>query len=192
MRQQPVLHLNHVSNCNGREITAIGFAGGRINTPGAGGPTATAQQIGADDEEAASVNRLARPNRDVPPARIVLLVVLGDVGVAANGMADQNRVVARGIQLAISLVSHGDRGQMAAQLQLERLIQFRRLGIPQQLGAAHAVTALEYVLVLAHCETSLLIARRSQSETKSSISRRVWPAGQTRPACRIARPRQGG
>ena len=67
------------------------------------------------------VNRLARADHDVPPARIVLLVVPGHVGIAADGVADEDGVVARGVELAVGLVGHGDAGKLAAQLQFQRL-----------------------------------------------------------------------
>ena len=35
--QQAALHLDHVADGNGREIAAVGFAGGRVDAAGAGG-----------------------------------------------------------------------------------------------------------------------------------------------------------
>ena len=115
--QQPALHLDHVADGDGREVAAVGLAGGGVDAAGAGGAAAAAQQVGADDEVAVGVNRLARADHDVPPAGIVLLVVLGDVRVAADGVADQDGVVARGVELAVGLVGDGDAGELAAQLQ---------------------------------------------------------------------------
>ena len=109
--QQPALHLHHVADGDGGKIAAVGLAGGGVDAAGAGGAAATAQQIGADDEEAVGVDRLARADHDVPPAGIVLLVVPGDVRIPAEGVADQDGVVARGVELAVGLVGDGDAGQ---------------------------------------------------------------------------------
>ena len=116
--QQPPLHFHHVADGDGGEVAAVGLAGGGVEAAGAGGAAAAAQQIGADDKVAVGVNRLARAHRDVPPAGIVLLVVLGHVRIAADGMADQDGVVARGVELAVGLVSDRDAGKLAAEFQL--------------------------------------------------------------------------
>ena len=49
----------------------------------AGGAPASAEQVGADDEEAVGVDRPARPNQQVPPAGALgISVVAGGVRVA--------------------------------------------------------------------------------------------------------------
>ena len=132
--QQAALHLHHIANGDGREIAAVGLAGGGVDAAGAGGAAAAAQQIGADDEVAAGVNRLARADRDIPPAGVVLLVMLGNMGVSADGVADQDRVVLRGVEFAVSLVGDGDAVELAAEFQVPAARQVDRPGMPQRLG----------------------------------------------------------
>ncbi|PNG62088.1 hypothetical protein SC81_23105, partial [Vibrio vulnificus] len=64
---------------------------------------ATAEVVEGNDEELAGVDRLARTDAAVPPARLALVdaVVAGGVVVAGEGVADQHRVALRGIQLAV-------------------------------------------------------------------------------------------
>lgn len=107
MVEQPALHFDHVAHGDSREFFAIGLAGCRVDAAGAGRPAASAQQVGADDEEAAGIHRFARANHDVPPAWVVLLIVLGHMGVAAEGMADQDGIGLGGIEVAVGFVHNG-------------------------------------------------------------------------------------
>ncbi len=162
--QQSALHLHHVANGDGWEVAPVGLAGGRVEAAGTGGAAAAAQQIGADDKEAIGVNGLAGTDRDVPPAVIVLFIMRGHVRVAADGVADQHRVVVRGIQLAVGLVGHRDTSELPAEFQCYRLLELDALHVAQRPSAAHAVTALKCFLT--HSELFLLVARGGKSEPK--------------------------
>src|ERR1019366_1391258 len=122
--QQAALHLHHVADGDRWEVAAVRLVGGGIEAARAGGATATAQQIGADDEIAVSIDRLARPHRNVPPAGVILLVVPGYVRITADGVADQDGVTARSVELAIGLVSDGHAGKLAAEFEGQRLVEF--------------------------------------------------------------------
>ena len=75
-----------------------------------------------------------------------MLVVPGHMRIPADGMADQDSVVARGIQLAVGLVSNRDTGKLAAEFQGQWLVERDGPRVPQWLGTPHAVTAIKWVL----------------------------------------------
>ena len=73
--QQTALDFDHVADSDGGEVAAIRFAGGGVETAGAGGAAAAAQQVGAEDEIAIGVYGLTRTDGDIPPPEIVLFIV---------------------------------------------------------------------------------------------------------------------
>src|SRR5581483_2555938 len=90
---------------------------------------ARADVVRAHDEEAPRIERLAGPDEVVPPAGAVglLRVIAGDVVRGVQRVADQYRVGARGVQLAVGLVSELECGQRRAALQAQRLAEGRFL-----------------------------------------------------------------
>ena len=72
----------------------IAAARAGIDAVGPGRAAAAAENVGTNDEVAIGVDRLARPDHDVPPAGIIVGVVLGDVRIARQGVADQHGIVA--------------------------------------------------------------------------------------------------
>ena len=144
-----MLYLDHVANRDDREVGAVRFAARRVDAARARRSPAPAQQIRADHKKPFGVNPFAGPHQHVPPAGIVLLVVAGNVRIAADGMADQNRIVAGRIELAVGLVGHRHARQMSSLFQAQRSLQFKALRVAQRLGAAHTVGAFKEGL--AHC-----------------------------------------
>lgn len=130
LAMHPVFHRDH------REVRAVDLAGRRIDAGGAAGTVATAEVVEGNDEELAGVDRLARTDAAVPPARLALVdaVVAGGVVVAGEGVADQHRVALRGIQLAVGFDHQVVLGQGLAAGQLERFVEVQRLGGDQTDG----------------------------------------------------------
>jgi len=66
--------------------------------------------------------------------------------ISAQRMADENRVVARGIQFPVGFVSQRDLRQLAAHLQRQRLGQAGQPHMPQRLGMPYGIAALKRIL----------------------------------------------
>ena len=109
---QHLLQPHHVANGDHRKRQRIRPAGGGIDRGRPGGSLAAAQHVGADDEIAVGVERLARTDHVVPPARLAGLVAdAGRVRIARESVRDQDGVRAVGIQMAVGLVRDLNRGK---------------------------------------------------------------------------------
>ncbi len=113
MVEQHRLRTHHVANGNDGKIQAPRLAGFRIDRRRAGRAHAGADHIRADHKIALGVDRPARTDHGLPPARL-----LGNgmharnVLVARERMTNQHRVGARRIQPAICLVGDLKRGEL--------------------------------------------------------------------------------
>ncbi len=143
MIEQAFLDLDHVPDGNGRKITGEGFSADGVDASRPGGAAATAQEVRANDKQALGVYRFAGADDDVPPARVILGVVRRDMGIAADGMADEHGVVASGAEPAVGFVGNGDAGQHAAEVQIERFVEGKGLHMAQRPGVPDAVTAFK-------------------------------------------------
>ena len=143
---QPSLHFDRVGNGYGGKVRRIRMAGERVDAVGAGSAAASAQDVGADDEIAVGIDEPARAHDDIPPSGRIRVVVPGHVRVAADGVADQDGVVARLVQIPLSLVSNGDRRQFAAEFQFERSVEGNLLGMQQRRCGTDRVAAVEIAL----------------------------------------------
>ena len=118
-----------------------GRPGRRIDRGRAGRAAATTEQVGRHDEVAIGVEGLARADHPVPPAQALAGTSrrgrrrrtrracsprrgcpreAGRVGVAAEGVADQDDVVALRRQGAVGLVGHPDGMQRPSAIELHR------------------------------------------------------------------------
>ena len=116
MIEEQFLRAHHVKDGEGGEAQAVGFAGGGVNRGWAGGARTTAWHIGADDEEAAGVDGFAEANEVVPPAGFFVggVVPTRGVVVAAQGVADQNGVIAGGVERTVGFVAEGEPSELLA------------------------------------------------------------------------------
>ena len=122
MVDQHGLRPDHVANGDDGELErvrpAMRSGGGR-----AGRAKAAAEHVGADDEEALGVDGSAGPDHRLPPAGLVGHgILVCDVLVAGERMADQDGVGAVRIERAIGLVGDAERRQRHAAVQAQRLV----------------------------------------------------------------------
>ncbi len=115
MVEEPHLGVDDVGQGYARKGRAVGPAGGRVDGGRTGRPVAAAHVVDAQHREPAAVERLARPDEAVPPARLNLRgppipdarhgrIEPGGVLAAGEGMEDQDHVVARLVHLPVQLV----------------------------------------------------------------------------------------
>ncbi len=101
-----------------------GSAGIRIDGRRPGGAEAAADDVRADDEETVRVDDLARPDQHFPPSGLAGdRIGIGDVLVARQRVADQDRVGARLVQASIGLVGDLERRERLAGIELQRLVR---------------------------------------------------------------------
>ena len=128
--EQEPLRLDHVRDGQHRELEAEGLAGLRVDGGGAGAALAAADHVGAEEEVLVRVEGAAGPDGLVPPAGLFIRgrVAPGDVGVAGEGVEDQDGVAAVGVERPVGLVGDRERGrQRRPALQLERFVECRVL-----------------------------------------------------------------
>jgi hypothetical protein len=140
------LRLHHVADRDGRKVRAVAFARGRIAAVRTRRAAAPPEYVRADREIPIRVDVLARPDEHLPPARIIVLVVTRHVGVAAQGVADQDRVVLRRRELAVGLVGERNFGKLSAQLERKRFGQSKDLCVLEWTRRTQSVAALENVV----------------------------------------------
>ncbi len=128
------------------KVRAPGLAAGRIDRRRAGRAEAAPEVVGADDEEAARVERLAGPDEVVPPADVGFLVFVEARHVMrrVQRVADEHGVRARGVQLAVGFIGDVVGGQLGAAAQRDRLIEarFLRYDWPTENGSCGAFMSL--------------------------------------------------
>ncbi len=109
---------HHVADGDHGERHGVGAAGGGIDGRRAGGAAASAQHVGADDEVAVGVERLAGADHVVPPAGLAGFVAdAGGVRVARESVQHQDGVGFGGVQFAISFVGDFDWRQRGAAIE---------------------------------------------------------------------------
>jgi hypothetical protein len=120
MVDQHTLGMYHVGDRDHRETQPVGFAGGRIGFLRAHRAKAPSQHIGAQDEVAVGIQRLARPHHYIPPSLLAGgWMRFGDELVTGQRMADQDRVGFVGVQHAIGLVGDRERAQRDAAVEVQ-------------------------------------------------------------------------
>ena len=129
VRRQPPLGLDDVAHGDHGEIAAVRAAGLGVDAVGAGRAAAAAEDVGTDHEVTVGVDGLARPDGDLPPARVVLVVVPRNVRIARQRVANEHGVVAPGVEPAVGLVDHGNLGKSSAPFQVHRTGEGDSLGV---------------------------------------------------------------
>jgi len=129
--EQVTLRLDHIGDGDQREACPIRPAI-RRERRGAGAALAAADHVGAEHEVTVGVEQLARPDGFIPPARLLVRIVrvrAGGVGVAGEGVADQDGVGAVGVERPVGLVGQGEGGQRLAAAQPQRNVKVRELAL---------------------------------------------------------------
>ena len=128
--EQCLLPGDDVAHRDRRKVRAIGNTGARVEAGAVGRAKAgRAQHARGHDKEPIGVDRLARPDQPVPPARLIAVrrVMAGGVVAAGVAVGDQHRVAAIGRETAIGLV--GDRGLGHDRAVLQAEITDRELAV---------------------------------------------------------------
>ena len=122
---EPRLAGYPVAHRNDGKIRTVTFVGMRLDRQRPARAAAAAEIVRAHHEEAIGIDRLAGTDAVVPPAgfRVLFLMVAGRVGVTRQGVANQYRVVACRVQLAIGLITKVVRRQGDATIERQRLIK---------------------------------------------------------------------
>jgi len=122
MVDQQALRAHHVGDRDDREVQPVRLAGGGVGLLGPDRAQAAAQHVGADDEIAVGVERLARPHHQVPPSRLAGdRVGFGDELVARQRMADEDGVRSVCIQRAVCLVGEREGAELGSAVQAQLL-----------------------------------------------------------------------
>ena len=112
------LHVDHIFDGDERETASVGHAGGGVDVGRTRRSPATPEYVRADDEQAIGVDGLAGADKSVPPARLVVFVVLREMRVARNRMTDEHRIAAVLIERPVGLVGDLDARKRAAVAEL--------------------------------------------------------------------------
>src|SRR3990172_100691 len=123
MVAQELLGAHHVPDGDKGKVAAERPAGRGVERGRTGRTLAAAEYVGAKHVKPARVDRLARSDEVVPPAGFFSVgrMDAGAVMVAAEGVADDDGVVTRGVQTAISLEAQRESRQDLAALAGEGL-----------------------------------------------------------------------
>jgi hypothetical protein len=141
--EESSLDFHHVAHGNRGKIASVRFSGNGIDAAGPSGATATAEQVWADYEQAVRIDSVTGAHDNIPPTRIVLSIMPSYVRVATNGMANQDCVIAHGVELAVGFVSDGYTREVPTLFQIQRLVESDRLHMPQWSSVPDGVAAFE-------------------------------------------------
>ena len=135
MIEQPRLRAHHVAHGDDGKVEPIGASRGRIVRARPGRAHAAADHVGAEHEIAIGVDRLARADHGLPPARLAGDGMdIGDMLVAGQRVADQHDVGLRRIEHAVGLVGDRERRELGAAIELERLVRRKMHDLALRVG----------------------------------------------------------
>ena len=118
------LGAHHVAHRDHRQVEPVRPVGRRIGRGRSGGAEAAADDVGADDEIAVGVDRLAGADHDVPPAGLAgHRIDVGDVLVAGQRVADQDRVLAVAVERAVGLITDLQEIDAVTGIEQKRLVR---------------------------------------------------------------------
>ncbi len=121
--EQHRLRAHHVPHRDDREVEAPGLAGLWIGRGRPGRTHAGADDVRADHEVTLGVDRPAGADHGFPPARLTGDGMgVGDMLVAGESVADQDRVGAFGIERTVGLIGDLERRKIDAGVEPQRLV----------------------------------------------------------------------
>src|SRR4029079_544013 len=124
MVQQSRLRADHVAYGDDWEVETKRAACGRVGRARPGRAHAAAEDIGAQHEIAVGVDRLARADHGLPPARLAGdRMEVCNMLVASQRMADEHEVRLGGIKLAISLIGDRKLRELAPAVERQLLVE---------------------------------------------------------------------
>ena len=120
MVEQHRLGAHHVAHGDNRKIEPPWHAGGGIGRGRPGRAHAAADHVGADDEIALGVDRLAGPDHGLPPSGLAgHRMTIHGVLIAGKRVADENGVTALGIERAVCLVGDLEGAKIDSRVQTQ-------------------------------------------------------------------------
>ncbi len=176
------LGADHVGDGDHRKGQAEGLAGRRVGGGRAGRAHAAAEHVRADDEVALRVERQPRPDHPVPPAGLAgQRVFRGDVLVRGQGVADEDRVAAIGVESSVSLEGDIDALEPCAGVQAQRPV--RPHHPPRRQGLVRAVHDQAHAGLGARSGETVNLAARSRNagQKKGRARKRGQFIGRKRP-----------
>ena len=122
--EQQLLRMHHVADGHKGEVGPVGPAAGRVDRGGPGRALAAAEHIGANDVETAGVDGLARADQVVPPTGLAVggRVPARAMMIAAQGVADQDRVIPCDVEGPVGFIPQGEAGQDLPVLERKRMV----------------------------------------------------------------------
>ncbi len=174
MIEQHGLRTHHVANGDDGKFQAPWLAGGGAGRSRAGRSHATAQHVRADHKIALGIDRAAWTDHGLPPAALARhRMHIGDMLVAGQRVADQDRIAALGIERAVGLVGDLERRKLDARVEPQRLVgakahQLRTRGV----GLARAISRSKCDARLGH-QVAALVNHRAHCKARPSLNRTV-------------------
>ena len=104
-----------------RKVRSISLSGLRVEAGRSGGAEASTQDIGADHEIAISVDGMPGTDHLLPPARLIIGIVAGHMGVGRQTGGDEDEIVPAGREFPPRLIGNGHLGETATGQEGKRL-----------------------------------------------------------------------
>ena len=135
MFDNQLLGGDHVRDRDQRKAQAERFTGCRINILRSGRAHATGQDVYADDEVIVGIDGPAGADNPFPPARPAGdRMIFGDILVARQGVADEDRIRVIGVQRPVSLVGDRERPEELARGEPHRFAGAEHKPMARQVG----------------------------------------------------------
>ncbi len=172
--EQHRLGADHVAHSNDRKVETPRHSGCRIGRSRPGTAHAAADDIGADNEIALGVDRLAGPDHGLPPTRLAgHRMIVDGVLVAGQRMANQYRIAACGIERAVGLIGNLQRAKIEPGVEVQwiarRKANDRRMRIVR---LARAVGQIERGADIGH--RHCLARRASRRGPTAEVALKTW------------------
>jgi len=175
--ERPV-HGDEIAHIEQRKVEPPGLARCRVDRTRPGAALTAAEQIGRDDEPAVGVDRLARADHGVPPARVLVsFVPARRVRVAGQGMADVDRIAGVRIERSVRLVGNHHLVQLVAAHQRQRIARIEQRDLFRLDDAETVITGGHHSAVLSRaCSRSAMMSSTFSMPTDSRTISGATPA----------------